>query len=201
LISTNPIDISAPVSSPAKIHVGADPAGSTEPGDAWPSANLRLVVFLADEGNGRVPAVAERQISHEQRDIEGFAEAIAHEAAPFGIDITIVEPGGADLPRSFVADNPAGQGLPERMVLTISITVEDTAFGCAIGICSPLFLTVRRTESLEMPASSFCIFTILSFESFPRLRTTTGTVSFEICLALYDSSKAARSDSITPKAY
>ena len=82
-------------------------------------------------------------------DIEGFAEAVAQEAAPFGIGVTIVEPGGARTEFRYgsapVADLiPAYDNNPAHSFLTML----DPANGLAPG--DPARMAARIIESVDI---------------------------------------------------
>ena len=80
--------------------------------------------------------------------IEGFAEAVAQEVAPFGIGVTIVEPGGARTEFRYgsaqVAElNPAYDGNPAHAFLAML----DPANGLAPG--DPARMAARIIESVD----------------------------------------------------
>jgi len=80
--------------------------------------------------------------------IEGFAESVAQEVAPFGIGVTIVEPGGARTEFRYgsaqVAElNPAYDGNPAHAFLAML----DPANGLAVG--DPARMATRIIESVD----------------------------------------------------
>jgi hypothetical protein len=80
--------------------------------------------------------------------IEGFAESVAQEVAPFGIGVTIVEPGGARTEFRYgsaqVAElNPAYDGNPAHAFLAML----DPANGPAVG--DPARMAARIIDSVD----------------------------------------------------
>jgi NAD(P)-dependent dehydrogenase (short-subunit alcohol dehydrogenase family) len=113
---------------------------------------------LRRQGNGRIiqissyggqVAFAGNSLYHATKwGIEGFAESVAQEVAPFGIGVTIVEPGGARTDFRYggaqVADlMPEYEGNPAHAFLTML----DPAKGLAAG--DPAKMATRIIESVD----------------------------------------------------
>ena len=78
-------------------------------------SNAGYGLFGAAEERGQVAFPGNSMYHATKWGIEGFAESVAQEVAPFGIGVTIVEPGGPGR-----RDRPAANTRPGRLASTAS---------------------------------------------------------------------------------